>query len=540
MTVYSEETLEIPVGLGLDSFNHPAHISEGFCTQVDNFIAYGDRLVTRKGFKPPTGMSGLTFTHFNTNGVWYTQFPQIEDLDLPAAMWGGGSGSSVFALRQFKRGDAAAAAAATGNGYAEFSAENTFRGGVVYLDTVYLNINGNIEKVSSINWSAQTITSTVVSGAPTATVGLFSFKDRLWTWDLYKIYFTDVPASAGGLPETWSTSDNFLTVTSNAGMGIIYSVIPLDTKLFCFTSNGIYTVSVIGSTPAQWVIRLLDGSHKVNTRSCSYEYRGLIFFVDQNGVWVTDGSTIKNISRDVEDFFKTPASDDTFHYFKLTPFENGILVCRNTTFHSSGSTYIQTDAEIMFTRLDNIAWSKFTFPNHTKQPGDIIGSFDRLETFGKAPTSYLVMASGTSDTGTPASITAEILEYTGFQDNIASEGLQDVKATFRTRLLRPNLFKSIRAKYGYLNYSSTGTDDTSALELTYSWDTEETASISSRSETASIEDDEEGVLKLKANFYFRHVIGQFVATLSSAIQEYTFLRVGLILHTGRNEPRLQS
>ena len=75
MTVYSEETLPIAVGLGIDSYNHPANIADGFCTSIHNFLAKKDRLVTRKGFSPPNATD--TRGALNTMGLEnrYTKLP---------------------------------------------------------------------------------------------------------------------------------------------------------------------------------------------------------------------------------------------------------------------------------------------------------------------------------------------------------------------------------------------------------------------------------------------------------------------------------
>lgn len=540
MTVYSEETVLIPVGLGLDSYHHPANLEDGFCSVLENMTADGQRLETRKGLQPPGSFD--TRQNFNNIGFnnYYTRIPNSSTEDWPVGIYG--TNATTIMIRQFDRDNPAGTD--TANGIQEFSTISNFRGACSYLDRIYVNSNSGVDHLSSFNWSAGTVTKTNIASAPASTRGLFVFKDRMWCWDDTKIYFTDVPASPGAYPETWGS--NFIVIGAGTGLGKIWSIIPVGTSLFVFTGSGLFTVAVIGS-PANWVVRTIDKTVQVNHQSCAYEHQGFIYFIDIEGVKVTDGSEVKTISESIKDLFQI-ASDTLYYLYKLVPFEDGIIICRQTvavegSYPSAANRFI-SDAKIYYTRLDFIAWSEWTFDT-TTQPGDILAGFAKMETKDLwQASSYLVLAHGTSTVAVPNDLTSQLLRYTGYQDKLhpqsAAEQTAAVSSTFTSKVIRGELFKNKRAKYAYLNFTADAASLPDTFNVSYSWDTEALSSTSSGTITDSITNIKDSLVKIKADFQWRHCLLTVTSTLDAGISKYTFLGAGLINMTHRKEVRRES
>ena len=544
MTVYSEEILPIPVGLGLDTYGHPANIPEGFVQQADNVIALQDRMETRKGFQPPDAVDTREVLYLLTpsRNFFYTEIPNAFIGKIPSAMWGDHAGN-LWAMKGSSFFNPSSIDP-TDPSIANFSTVSAFKGACVYLDKIYINTAGTIKEVTSAwNWATPTVTVVAITDAPSNTYGLFAFKDRLWTWDYNKIYYTDVPASPGAYPETWDTTGNFIHIGANAGSGEIYSIVPVGTKLFVFTATGLYTVSVIGS-PANWIVRVLDKTVKCNQNNCALVSEGLMYFVDVTGVYVTDGSSVNLITKAIDNVFVEQSS---YSYYSLHPFEDGMLLSKQnvslTGTYPSSSNTVTSDAEIYFSRFDFIAWTKITFAT-TTQPSAILGAFSNINVYGISSVgNFIILGHGTSSAGTPGDITFQLLQYTGYQDELrpdgAAEQVADVTSIIKTKILRGEMFKLKRAKYAYLNVSCDGAS-LDAMEMTYAWNTETADSIASGTVTDGIVDPAEALFKISADFQWRHLELELSATLSSDVQQYSILGAGVINHTHRTTARKDS
>lgn len=545
MTVYSEEALPIPVGLGIDSYNHPANLADGFCTDVQNFLAKGDRLITRKGFQPPNGIDTRGAYTGIGRDCFYSRLPHSADDDIPVGIWA--VGSSTWAIRQFNR--TSPGASSSDAGIVEFGSLNYFRGAVTYLDRFYVLTEDGVERLSNWNWGAGTVTKTLITNTLDENMrGLFVFKDRLWSWDDTKIYYTDAPASPGAYPETWDVNANFIVIGAGSGLGKIHSVVPIGTKLFVFTASGLHNISVLGS-PENWVVRLVDATVQVNHHNCAYEHKGLIYFIDSQGVWVTNQDETKLISEKIQDLFD-PAPTDTYYEWKLVPFDEGILICRAeiriTGTPPAGTDRIVSRARIFYSRLEFIAWTEFTFDNAVQQACDLIAGYANMETHVTwSKTSYIVLAHGTSlPPGSFGTVSYQLLAHTGYQDifqglAIGSPETSVVVGSITSKLIRGSMLKNKRAKEGRINYS-TDNNTTQALSMTYGYDTEQEDNRVTGSITANTVAPREGLIRIPGPEYFRHLLFRVTCTLTSTITRYTILGMALILHTGRNEPRNES
>lgn len=537
--VYGEETIPIPVGLGIDSYNHPANLEDGFCTSITNMIADGTSLKTRKGFQPPDSVD--TREAHNTIGLnsWYGRIPNVSDATWPVA-WYTTDGTSTYLIRQFDRDDPSGTD--TNPQIAEFSGLGNVVGMCAYLGRLYVNEAGSIKYLTSFDWSAGTVTETAAASSPGVTTrGLFVFKDRMWCWDDTKIYFTDVPTSPGGYPEAWGS--NFIVIGAHEGLGKIWNIVPVGTNLYVFTGSGLYSIAVIG-TPTNWVIRSIDKTVRVNHQNSVLEHQGYIYFVDVEGVKVTNGGEVKTISDSIRDVFEIQVANHYF-FWKLVPFEDGMIVCRQSvtiagSYPSAANYKDITYTKLYYTDFENINWTEFTF-NTTTKPSDLLGGWSRLEIHKSwQPNSYIAL--GHNNT-TDSNHTSQLLKYTGYQDKLRrlsqTEETAAVTGSFTTKVVRGQMFWSKRAKYAYLNFSANGTTS-DAYNLSYNWDTEALTATSSGTIDHNLVSPLEALTKIKADFIWRHCRLNVTFTLDANHTEYSFLGAGITNETERKEPRRAS
>lgn len=539
--IYGEESIPIPVGRGIDSYNHTANLEDGFCSSVKNFIAKGDRLVTRRGFIPPLNIDTRSTYPTNGHDVWYTRLPDVTQETWPVAIWG--VGADTWMIRQFDRD---APGSTSGDlSIVKFGSIQHFRGAVAYLDKIYVLDDSGLNVDTAWNWSAGSVTETLITADLAGKRGLFVFKDRLWCWDDNKIYYTDAPTSPGAYPETWDVNGKFIHIGAGTGLGKIHSIIPIGTKLFIFTNTGFYNVSVLGS-PANWVTRLVDATVAVNHQSCAYENKGFIYFVDTRGVWVTNQDEVKLISEPIQDNFDTGILEETYYEWKLVPFDDGILVCKTKTvldgIFPAGTQKTTTEAKLFYSKLDNISWTEFVFFQADTQPADIIAGFSNMEMahiWGKA--NYIVLAHGVAVDPTFGTITAECLVYSGYQDILRKIGAatetDPVACSYLSKTIRGKMLDEKRSLLGYINFSTPSNAIGQAVNLYYNWMTESDTARNDANIAPAVVDWNEGIIRISGPEFFRNVRFELEIVLSNAIQEYTILGSAIDVQSHRKTGR---
>lgn len=540
--IYGEESIPIPVGKGIDSYNHPANLQDGYCPIVTNFIAKGDRLVTRRGFIPPLSIDTRSTYVETGHKVWYSRLPDVEEETWPVAIWG--VENDTWMIRQFKRDGPGTTSGDTS--IVKFAGINQFRGACTYLDKIYILDNSGLNSDTAWNWGAGTVTETLIESDLAGKRGLFVFKDRMWCWDDNKIYYTDAPTGPGAYPETWDVNGKFIHIGAGTGLGKIHNIIPIGTKLFVFTNTGFYNVSVLGS-PINWVVRLVDATVAVNHQNCCYENKGIIYFVDTRGVWVTNQDEVKLISEPIQDIFNFGILEETYYEWKLVPFDDGILVCRTKTqldgAYPSGTQKTVSEAKLMYTKLDDIYWTEFTFAQSGMQPADVIAGFSNMEmahVWGKA--NYLVLAHGNVHDPAFGTNTVECLIYTGYQDTLRAVGgspeTDDVLAYYLTKTVRGKMLDEKRSLLGYINFSVGDSGDVGqAVNIFYNWLTESDNTRGNETITPSVVDWHEGLIRIQGPEFFRNVRFELEITLSNQIQEYTILGSAIDVQSHRKTGR---
>lgn len=539
--IYGEESIPIPVGRGIDSYNHTANLEDGYCPIVSNFIAKGDRLVTRKGFIPPLNIDTRSTYPTNGHDVWYTRLPDVAQETWPVAIWG--VGVDTWMIRQFDRDTPGATSGDTA--IVKFAAIQHFRGAVAYLDKIYILDDSGLNSDTGWNWAAGTVTEASIETDLAGKRGLFVFKDRMWCWDDNKIYYTDAPASPGAYPETWDVNGKFIHIGAGTGLGKIHAIIPIGTKLFIFTNTGFYNVSVLGS-PVNWVVRLVDATVAVNHQNCAYENKGIIYFVDTRGVWVTNQDEVKLISEPIQNEFDTGILEEIYYEWKLVPFDDGIIVCKTDTrldgAFPAGTQKTVSSAKLFYSKLDNIFWTEFTFIQSGTQPADIIAGFSNMEMahiWGKA--NYIVLVHGQVVDPTFGALTAECLVYSGYQDTLTklatAAETDPVNCYYLSKTIRGKMLDEKRSLLGYINFSAPSNANGQAVNIYYNWLTEADPTRGEATITPLVADWHEGIIRINGPEFFRHVRFELELILSNNIQEYTILGSAIDVQSHRKTGR---
>jgi hypothetical protein len=548
MAVYSEESVKIPVGMGLDTYNHPARLEPGFSVVATNVVAKQDRLVTRYAFIPPFDVISVegdltigdpidTRSDYAGTGEkdFYSQIAAGINPDYPIAIWA--QGEKTWAIRQFDT-DNPSSTVYDEAYIADFSSDlSNFRGACTYLDRIYVNANGIISRCTAWGWEPGDVTKTTMNtDGPTNSRGLFVFKDRMWTWEDDKIWYTDVPASPGAYAEVWGDT-NFITIGSGTGLGKIQSIIPVGTSLFVFTESGLYTVAIIGS-PINWVVRLIDQTVCVDSPNCAYHYKGLVFFIDRRGVWVTEGGTVKSISEKIKNIFNdnTISIEATIRH-KLVPLHDGILICRSLL--GRNGTFL--GASLYFTPLDYIAWTKFELSTSISQASlrNLIAGFTNIEThkLWGANNFVVLVHDSTSDGSTP---TAELKWYIPYPTDVfqnsgapnASEA--SVVSTVRTGISTHRELEDKRSLYGYLNIDAM--ESSEDLNISYRWITEHQTTSQELIDSELI-NTRSAQIKIEGPDIWRQIQLEVVMTSSDEVYQYSLLGASLETQSHRKTPR---
>lgn len=413
-----EEYYRVAIGQGMYTAELPSNIPDGYSSICYNMVAAGDSVENRIGimrssvdwkvmeFSPA---NGDTVNSENPDNRGY--FCQIDPwgrlADKIAFVWGAkgytvpGNVAASHTLSMIR------SIGGSGDGFMTIVLPNEFLGMCDYNSVVYFSMRSTgVQKITNVNWTADTITYTPVASSGTATLkGLMTFKDRLWGWNNNKLYYTDLPATPGGLPETWTFATNVVPLMPPNGSCTIKQVVPLGNKLAIFTTNGFYTLLVEGA-PASWILRILDSRSVSTTSQCAFESKGIIYYVNTQGVWATNNLTSTNLSAVIADQWFL-AKGTRIH--TLTPYEDGMIVsiakgAVSVPSVPSDSQFFSKDyCRTFYSKLDPIGWSEWNINTYGMGTGEynlamIWSATDKIPTFLNSEPTVYVMAWYTDST----------------------------------------------------------------------------------------------------------------------------------------------
>ena len=540
MTAYDEEAQSVGFGQGLFTADLASAIPENYCAECSNGIPTGTSVESRFGFKKANvafnevafaSQALPSFTHFGPTG----------NEDAPLIMWGsdlGGGSTEVHMIREGSPFTDPGGGLIT-NGYFSASVADNFVGAVNYNGTYYIFLSNQVYTLSAINWTLNTFSTVSVPGSPPSSITPIHFFDRLWTANGNKLYWTDAIASPGDLPTGWDIVNNFVSIVGQNGPGKIYKIIPLGSRLYIFTSQGLFGLTIAGN-PSDWYLRPLDENAIVNTCECAFEVNGLIYYVTIYGVHVTNGGDAIKISGPIENYFLAgnfEAGDVSpgkrANLYRINYMDGGIIVSISNYFISGGggggTAYFDVDfCKNFYTRIANVAWSEWNYntPDGDTKIAAITGIADAVESYiNKTPLSYVMVLSTDSQDTTPRHTQRELMIYDGLRDewtNPAGGGpsvTANVQLSIKTRYFEgtnPVDFKTF--KYAYVSfYISDKTKFNDPTHWYYKWLTEQ-STFDYTAEVANINPaDVYGLefnsVRLAAQFKYR--IAQFELVLNT-------------------------
>ena len=536
MTAYSEETTVVSFAQGLYTADLASAIPKGYCAECSNAIPTGTSVETRFGLKySNVGFNEIafasqaltSFTHFGPTGVE----------DNPLMVWGSDLGGGSPELHLIREGIPFTdpSGGTVTNGYFSAAIADDFVGAVNYNGTLYAFLRNQVYKITSIDWVADSFSTSVVTGSPQSNVHPIHFFDRLWTAKDNTLYWTDPPSSPGALPETWNTSTNFLNIVGENGPGKIYKIIPLGSRIYIFTSQGLFGLTITGG-PESWYLRPLEENARVNTHECAFETGGLIYYITIYGVFVTNGGDSIKISGPIENYFLAgnfetgvTAPSKRSNLYRISYMDGGLIISISNYFIDSSTAYFESAfCKNFYTRLANVAWSEWDFDTGAADTklACVQAIADSVESYiNKTPLSYMMTLVTDSTTNTPRHCQRQLMVYDGLQDqwiNPAGGGPStnaNVKATIKTEYFKGNNpvdFKTL--KYAFLDiYMSDKTKFNDSEYWFYEWLTEEDfiseTPLITKYDSTNILGGEFSSVKVATGFSYR--MAQFQLTLDT-------------------------
>jgi len=553
--IAGEEYYRVAIGQGMYTAELPSNIPDGYASVCYNMVATGDSVENRIGLKRSTidwkvmqdspSYADTSANPSSDNDGYFCQIdPWGRTADKIAFAWGArgytipGEVFNANNTLQLVR-----SVGGSGDGYMTLNLTNEFLGMCDYNGTVYFSVRGiGIQKVTAVNWSTDSLTYSAVASSATGTVkGLFTFKDRLWGWNNNKLYFTDLPTTPGGVPETWAFAANVIVFNPPNGNCHIKQVVSLGNKLAVFTSNGFFTLLVEGA-PGSWILRILDSRSISTSSQCAFESKGIIYYVNTQGVWATNNLTSTKLSAVIEDQWFL-AKGTRIH--TICPYEDGMIVSIAKV--SSHLVYLESDScRIFYSKLDPIGWAEWNINNYGMGEGAyhfglIWSCTDKIPTFiNSDPTVYVMTYVSDSTEATKTRAVMQLLILDGgtdeWVDRSGAVGTLPVGIYLQTkRFDGGNPYNLKRAKRGMLEIFTSDAEH----EFTTSWDIDSTTGEVTEVANRTLQDFTVGVgsnlIQVLNQFFYRRAALNVRAELQSANSQIKIKDVAIAQDTGRAE-----
>jgi hypothetical protein len=535
----TEEIYEVELGSGMYTSELNSNIPDGFSPVCYNMVATGDSLENRIGFRRPSVDWKIQDPLFNysTSELVFTQLdPWSESSSQPAFAWSA-RGRTVpgdvanSATLNFVRAQGTVDA---NDGFMSVVIPAPVIGIAQYRGTIYFSqYNSGVKKITGFNWAADSMTYSAVASSSLNNYGLISFKDRLWAYENSYLKYTQ-SASIGGLPENWGSGLYLIPIVGPNGEGKIRKIVPLGNKLGIFTTNGLFALTVEGE-PSSWILRVLDSQSISTSYQCAFESKGVIYYINTQGVWATNLLTTTKLSGVIEDqFFQ--ATGARVHY--ITSYEDGLLasIAKTTGFAIATSHYDKENCRIFYTKLDPIAWTEWNmnrngFGTSSYQMAAVISTTDKIPTYLNGdPTVYAMLAVTDSTAAATQKAVALLTVLDGGSDNWVTP----VGVFLKTKGFDAgNAIRLKRLKQAYLEAFTSD----AAHSFEFSWDLDTTTSIGTEVRTSLLNDFTVGIgsniLRVPADFRFRRAAFNLRTELQSDTSQIKIKSLTTVIDTGR-------
>lgn len=558
--IAGEEYYPIAVGQGMYTAELATNIPDGYAAIAYNLVATGDSLENRIGIRRPSVdwkvaevNPGYIQTDTDNFNYFCELFPWEGDSSKPAFAWGG-RGLSIPALAgnsntlNLVRADGVKDAAFS---FMSWPAPGPVYGICQYNNVIYFACAGlGVKKITAINWTTPSLTTVDIASSGTGTLrGLFTFKDRLWGWgtgaSAHKLYYTDLP-TVGGQPETWAFASNVVPFVSPTGYGRIEQVVPLGNKLAVFTSNGFFTLLVEGA-PGSWILRMLDSKSISTSSQCAFESKGIIYYVNTQGVWATNNLTTTKVSMVIDDqwFLSKGARVHT-----LVPYEDGMLVSiaktKITTTLTDARFFDKDNCKIFYSKLDPVGWcewnvNSYDIGTNPEKYAMFWSTTSKIPTYlNSDPTVYTMLFVTDSTIATSTYAVAQLCIFDGGSDVFVNRAgtirSAPVGIYLKTKHFDGGNQYSVKlAKRGMLEIYSSDSD----LIIDTSWDIDATTSVATEVRDETISDFSVGLgsnlVQITNQFWYRRASFNLRATLLDDNHQLKIKDMAIAQKTGRAE-----
>jgi hypothetical protein len=274
---------------------------------------------------------------------------------------------------------------------------------------------------------------------------------------------------------------------------------------------------------------------------CAFESKGIVYYVNTEGVWATNGLSVTKLSAVIEDqWFLSKGS--RFH--TINPYEDGMIV--SVAKHTTDKNYLDADScRTFYSKLDPIAWTEWNFNRHglgldDYHIGFISSTTAKVPTFLNAePTVYVLLSVTNSTEAAKTRGVMQLLIMDGGvdeyidRDNTAQS--QPVGIYLKTKLFDGgNPYRKKRAKRGWLEVYSSEADH----EFESSWDIDYTVDQGTEIELRTFSDFTVGVgsniVIVPGAFFYRRSAYNLRAELQSATAQIKIKDIAVVQDTGRN------
>lgn len=554
--IAGEEYYRIALGQGMYTAELPSNIPDGYSSVCYNMVAAGDSIENRIGirrssvdwkileFNPANGDT-IGTTNPDNSGYFCQIDPWGRTADKIAFGWGARGytvpGDVLVANHTL---NLVRSIGGSGDGFMSVNLTNEFLGMCDYNGTVYFSVRvAGVQKITNVNWSTDSITYTAVaSSVGGALKGLMTFKDRLWGWNGNRLYFTDLPTTPGGAPETWPFATNTIPFAPPNGACEIKQVVPLGNKLAIFTTNGFFTLLVEGA-PASWILRILD-SRSVSTASqCAFESKGIIYYVNTQGVWATNNLTSTKLSAVIEDQWFL-AKGTRVH--TLVPYEDGMIVGIAKAAASDTRYFDKEFCRTFYSKLDPIGWAEWNINTYGMGTGNynlamIWSATDKIPTFlNSEPTVYTMVWYTDSTDVTKTKAVMQLLIFDGgtdqWVDRAGTVNNLPVGIFLKTkRFDGGNPYNLKRAKRGMLEVFTSDAEH----DFTTSWDidasTSEATEIRTKDKIVGTVGVGSNLIQILNQFFYRRAALNLRSELQSDTSQVKIKDLAIAQDTGRSE-----
>lgn len=555
--VQGEEYFKALIGQGMYTAELASNIPDGYSAICYNMVATGDSLENRSGIRRSSvdwkvydyaaGGSVIDTEKINIINMLNNN---IYDSSRPAFAWGAGGFSvpdvtiNSFSLNLIR----SYGADTTGDGFMSVTMPAVVLGITQYQDRVYFCMAGQgVHYISAINWVADTITYTSVPSSSTGTFhGLFTFKDRLWGYMNHLLYFTDI-AATGGYPEVWAYATNRIPFVGPSGMGVIKKVVPLGNKLIVFTSAGLFTLLVEGA-PQSWILRQLDSESISTTSQCAFESKNIIYYVNTQGVWATNGLACTKLSAVIEDqwFLSKGTRSHT-----INSYEDGMIVSIAKLVTGSTTHYDAPNCRTFYSKLDPIGWTEWNLgewvdpkeevPPITRRLCQVQSVSKKAPTFlNPDPTVYMLAYIGDSRQDDPELAVLQLLIFDGGKDQWVNNDNEveetPVKIKLKTKYIDGgNAYNLKQCKRGLVEIYTSDSEH----KFQTSWDIDASSGSGANVRITDNQDFTVGVgsnlVQIPSNFHYRRCALDLTADLQSDTSQIKIKDIALVQNTERAE-----